>query len=137
MTMKKVRVFIEQGTDGSYNAYLPDEDSLDYGLMGEGATIEETIADFNAVYEGMKEMYAEQGKAFEEVELVFSYDVPSFLAYYKGRLTLKGLQSLTGISQPQLSQYISGYRHPSKKTAAKIETALHSFANELSQVHFV
>lgn len=135
--MKKVRVLIEQGPKGDYNACMPDDDGLDYGIMGEGNTIEETIADFKAVYQGMKEYYAKHGETFEEVEFEFVYDVPSFLAYYKGLLTLTGLQQLTGISQPQLSQYISGYRRPSKRTAEKIETALHSFANELSQVHFV
>lgn len=134
---KQVRVFIEQGADGTYSAYLPDDDALDYGLTGEGTTIEETMADFKAVYEGMKEFYAEQGKPFEEVEFKFFYDIPSFLSYYKGRITLTGLQSLTGISQPQLSQYISGYRRPSKKTVAKIQKALNSFGNELSQVRFI
>lgn len=135
--MKKIRVIIEQGPKGDYNACMPDDDTLDYGIMGEGSTIDETIADFMAVYQGMKEYYAKHGEPFEEVEFEFAYDVPSFLSYYKGILTLTGLQQLTGISQPQLSQYISGYRRPSKKTAARIETALHSFAHELSQVHFV
>lgn len=135
--MKKIRVFIEQGAKGDYSAYMPDDDGLDYGITGEGATIEETIADFKAVYEGMKELYREQGRPFEEADFVFSYDVPSFLSYYKGRLTLTGLQSLTGISQSQLSQYISGYRRPSRKTAEKIEAGLRAFAHELSQVHFV
>lgn len=134
--MKTIRVLIEKGPKGDYNACMPDDDNLDYGIMGEGNTIAETIADFKAVYEGMKEYYAKHGEPFEEVEFEFTYDVPSFLAYYKGLLTLTGLQRLTGISQPQLSQYISGYRHPSKKTAARIETALHTFANELNQVHF-
>ncbi len=134
---KKVRVFIEKGEDGDYCAYMPDDDGLDYGITGEGPTIDETINDFNSVYEGMKQYYAENQKPFEEVEFVYSYDLPSFLAYYKGRITLKGLQTLTGISQPQLSQYISGYRRPSRKTTEKIEKALHSFAEELNQVHFV
>lgn len=125
------------GVDGDYSAYMPDDDGLDYGLIGEGSTIDETKADFLACYEEMKAFYAEEGKHFEEVTFEFSYDVPSFLAYYKNRLTLSGLTLITGISQPQLSQYISGYRRPSKKTAAKIETALHEFGAELSKVHFV
>lgn len=135
--MKKVRVFIEQGPKGDYSAYMPDDDGLDYGITGEGKTIQETVDDFHAVYEGMKELFAEQGRAFEEVEFDISYDIPSFLAYYKKRLTLTGLGELTGISQPQLSQYISGYRKPSKKTSRKIEEALHSFGEELQQVHFI
>lgn len=135
--MKKVRVFIEMGADGSYGAYMPDDDGLNYGINGDGSTIDEAKADFMACYEEMKEYFAEEGMEFEEATFEFSYDVPSFLAYYKNRLTLSGLTLVTGISQPQLSQYISGYRRPSKRTAAKIENALHEFGAELSKVHFV
>ena len=70
------------------------------------------------------------------MEFDFSYDVPSFLAYYKGLLTLAGLSRVTGINQSQLSQYVSGYRRPSAKTTKKIESSLHSFGQELSQVNF-
>ena len=71
---KKVRVFIEKGDDGDYSAYMPDDDGLDYGITGEGSTIDETINDFKSVYEGMKQYYAENQKPFEEVEFVYSYD---------------------------------------------------------------
>ena len=135
-SMKRVKVFIEKGPKGDYSAYMPDDDGLDYGLIGEGSSIEETIADFKAVYEDMKALYAEEGKHFEEVEFDCSYDVPSFLAYYKGLLTLAGLSRVTGINQSQLSQYVSGYRRPSAKTTKKIESSLHSFGQELSQVNF-
>lgn len=37
----------------------------------------------------------------------------------------------------QLSQYISGYRTPSPKTTEKIQTALHAFGKELSQLQLV
>ena len=70
--MKKVRVSIETGSKGDYNAYMPDDDGLDYGIIGEGNTIEETIEDFYATYEEMKEYYTQEGKHFEEVEFVFS-----------------------------------------------------------------
>ena len=68
-SMKRVKVFIEKGPKGDYSAYMPDDDGLDYGLIGEGSSIEETIADFKAVYEDMKALYAEEGKHFEEVGL--------------------------------------------------------------------
>ena len=99
--------------------------------------ITETIADFHAAYEEMKAYYREAGEAFEEVEFDFSYDVPSFLNYYKGLLTLAGLGRITGINERQLSQYVSGYRNPSAKTTKKIEDALHNFGSELQQVRFV
>ena len=122
--MKKVRVFIERGRDGGYGAYMPDDNGLSYGVSGVGDTVAEVVDDFNAAYEEMKEYYAEEGKPFEEVEFAFSYDVPSFLQYYKGLLTLAGLSHITGVAQGQLSHYVTGRRHPSVKTVEKIQKAL-------------
>lgn len=135
--MKTVRVFIERGKDGSYGAYMPDENNLTYGVIGDGDTAAAAIADFKAVYEEMKHAYQKAGRPFEEVEFAFSYDLPSFLVYYADLISYKGLAKLTGISAAQLSQYISGYRTPSPKTTQKIQTALHAFGNELSQLKLV
>ena len=45
--MKKVRVFIERASDGSYSAYMPDDNNLSYGIIGTGMSIDETISDFH------------------------------------------------------------------------------------------
>lgn len=135
--MKTVRVFIERGKDGSYGAYMPDENNLSYGVIGDGDTAAAAIADFKAVYEDMKESYQKEGRPFEEVDFAFSYDLPSFLVYYADLISYKGLSKLTGIAPAQLSQYISGYRNPSPKTTQKIQSALNSFGNELSQLQLV
>lgn len=135
--MKTVRVFIERGKDGSYGAYMPDENNLSYGVIGDGDTAAAAIADFKAVYEDMKESYQKEDRPFEEVDFVFSYDLPSFLVYYADLISYKGLSKLTGIAPAQLSQYISGYRNPSPKTTQKIQSALNSFGNELSQLQLV
>ena len=73
--MKKVRVFIEKSEYG-YSAYM-DDSPLDYGCIGEGKTVEETIADFQSAYDEMREHYKEKGKEFEEVELEFLLDTES------------------------------------------------------------
>ena len=135
--MKKVRVFIERGNDGTFSAYMPDDNGLDWSVIGDGNTIPDAIADFREAYEELKAYYEETGQTFEEVDFDFSYDVPSFLNYYKGVLTLAGLGRITGINERQLSQYVSGYRNPSVKTTKKIEAALHTFGSELQQVRFV
>ncbi len=135
--MKKVRVFIERGNDGSYGAYMPDDDGLDYGIIGDGQSAAEAIEDFKASYQDMKKSFEKEGRFFEEVEFEYSYDIPSFLTYYTKYLSYQGLAKLAGISAAQLSQYIKGYRHPSEKTTKKIEDALHRLAQELSQVHFI
>jgi predicted RNase H-like HicB family nuclease len=135
--MKTVRVFIERGKDGSYGAYMPDDNNLTYGVIGEGDTAAEAIADFKNVYEAMKASARAEGEPFEEVNFTFSYDLPSFLLYYADLISYKGLSKLTGISSAQISQYISGYRTPSPKTTAKIQAALNSFGNELSNLQLV
>lgn len=135
--MKKVRVFIERGSDGDYSAYMPDDNKLSYGIIGTGHTAKETIKDFHDAYEGMREYYTQESKPFEEVSFEFSYDIPSFLAYYSNSLSLAGLERITGIAQGQLSHYVNGRRNPSKRTAEKIQEALHKFGNELSNVQFV
>lgn len=135
--MRTVRVFIERGKDGTFGAYMPDDNNLSYGIIGDGATAAAAIEDFKAEYEDMKAFFMEEGKPFEEVNFAFSYDLPSFLVYYADLISYKGLAKLTGVSAAQLSQYISGYRTPSPKTTEKIQTALHAFGKELSQLQLV
>lgn len=135
--MKSVRVFIERGKDGTFGAYMPDDNNLSYGVIGEGQSACEAIADFKAVYEDMKAAAIAENRPFEDVVFSFSYDLPSFLVYYADLISYKGLARLTGIAPAQLSQYVSGYRKPSAKTTAKIQKALHEFGNELSQLQLV
>lgn len=135
--MKTVRVFIERGKDGTFGAYMPDDNNLPYGVIGDGATAAEAVRDFITEYEDVKAFFKEEGKPFEEVEFTFLYDLPSFLVYYADLITYKGLAKLTGISASQLSQYVSGYRKPSPRTTAKIQTALNAFGNELSRLQLV
>lgn len=132
--MIQAKVFICRESDGSYSCYVDDKAPINYGLVGEGKTVAEAIADWNGTYEAMKQGYAEDGREFVEAEFSFTYDVPSFLSYYGGLITFKGLAKLTGISAAQLSQYATGYRNPSPKTVAKIQDGLHSLANDLNQV---
>lgn len=132
----KVEVIIERGSDGTYSAYI-GSDNVPFGLIGDGKTVQETIADFLNSAEEMKEYYKEQGKEFPEMEWKFKYDVASFLQYYAFAFTLAGLERITGVNQGQLSHYINGVRKPSPKTIQKIESRLHDFAKEIGQVNFV
>jgi predicted RNase H-like HicB family nuclease len=134
----KVRVFIERGKDGTYSAYMPDNDNLPFSLMGDGATVQEAKADFLKANDEMKDLFTERGLKFpDDLEFEFSLDVPSFLAYYEGILSLSGLQKVTGVAQGQLSHYVTGHRNPSKKTVAKIQNALHAFGKDLSNVNLL
>ena len=134
----KLNVVIEKGNDGTFDAVLEYSDKITFGLLGQGDTVENAIADFYNTYNEMKQLYADEGRDFpDDLEFIFKYDIQSFLQFYKGKLTLAGLEHITGINQVQLSQYVNGYRHPSRRTTEKIEKRLHSFGNELSKVQFV
>lgn len=132
--MKHINVFIEKSSYG-YSAYMEDN-NLDYGLFGEGKTVEEAIDDFNKSYIGMREYYESQGKAFEEIEYEFFYDTASFLQEYSKAFSLAGLERITGVSQTQLGHYLHGRSKPSRKTIDKIEKGVQAFARNLTAVRF-
>lgn len=132
--MKKVKVFIEKSSFG-FSAYM-DDTPLDYGCIGEGKTVAQTIEDFKDSYNEIKEYSAAQREPFEEVEFEFYYDTASFLEEYVKAFSLAGLERITGVNQTQLGHYLHGRRKPSKKVIDKIEAGVQAFARELTAVHF-
>ena len=130
MSSKKINVVIERGIDGSFSAYIAD-DNCEFGCIGEGKSVEETKADFMKAVGEMQEVYAEEGSKFPDVEFDFIYDMASFLNYYAYAFSLAGLARITGVNQGQLSHYVTGRRRPSKSTVEKIEQSLH----DLSLIH--
>ena len=136
--MNKVKAFIERGSDGTYGVYVDlKDDTLNYGIHGDGSTVGEAIEDFKAGYLEMQNLYKEMGKYFVDAEFEFHYDTSSFLGYYTNYFSLAGLSRMTGIHQGQLSHYVTGHRKPSRQTIQKIDNAIHAFAKNLSQVQFV
>ena len=136
--MNKVKAFIERGNDGTYGVYVDLADNTsNYGIHGDGKTVDEAIEDFNTSYDDMKSYLTQKGKKFVEAEFDFVYDIASFLAYYGNILSLAGMERLTGVNQGQLSHYVTGRRKPSKRTVEKIEKKLQAFGKELNQVQFI
>lgn len=133
--MKKVKVYVEKGVD-EFSAYM-DDTPLSYSCIGTGSTVDEAITDFRKAYDEMREYYNSVGKHFEEVELEFFYDIPSFLKEYAYAFSLAGLERITGVNQKQLGHYISGFRKPTEKTIRKIEDAIHRFSQHLNAVRFI
>ncbi len=133
----KVVVIIERGTDGTYSAYI-ENNNLPFGVIGDGNTVAETIADFQTALNDMRDYYLQIGKEFPQgLQFEYKYDTASFLQHYAYAFTLAGLERITGVNQRQLSHYINGIRKPSKSTREKIEQRLHDFGNEISAVRFV
>ena len=135
--MITVKAFIERANSGKYSVYSDGDDSrLEYGLIGEGATVEEAKVDFAGCYEDMRKSYKQQGKMFVEANFVFEFDTASFLNYYSKTLSLAGLSRITGLNQQQLSHYATGRKRPRPETVHRIEYSLQNLSKELSQVRF-
>lgn len=134
--VRKVKAIIERANDGTYSVYM-DADDMDYMVTGTGQTAEEAIKVFRGGYEDTKKYYEKEGKAFEEVDFDFVYDMASFLSYFSKAFSLAGLSRITGINKGQLSHYMTGHRTPSHNTVEKIQRSVQAFAKDLSQVNFI
>ena len=132
--MKKVKVYIEMA-DCGYSAYMQKND-LDYGLIGEGASVKECVQDFMNTYGALKIHFDSEGRPFEEAQFEFYYDTASFLEEYSKTFSLAGLERITGVNQTQLGHYLHGRRKPTRKTIERIQEGVKTFAENLIAIQF-
>lgn len=124
----KTIVIIEMNSDGSYTA-VPKHD-FEIGFFGEGKSVEEAIVDLdNSFQEARKHL-----PTLPDMEWDLRFDTASFLQYFSGRLSLAGLQTITGINRKQLSHYVTGHSRPSAATVRKIQAGIDKFSQQLSRV---
>lgn len=73
--MNKVKAFIEKTVDSSYSVYIDlEDDTLNYGIIGEGDTVEMAKKDFKQSYIAMKTLHKKEGKEFQEAIFKFLYN---------------------------------------------------------------
>jgi len=130
--MNTIKIIIEKSSD-HYSAYADNCD----GIYGAGNTVEEAKEN---VLEGLR-LLIESRPANQlpemlkgEYEIVYGFDVQSFLKYYEGIFSKPALQKITGINQKQLHHYASGLKKPRQAQREKIGRALHSLGRELMAV---
>ena len=130
MKKRSVTARVECNKNGFYTVYVVED--LPFGIIGEGHSADEAKSDFLKVYDTMRKMHQERTGKDCQIDFEFLYDASAFLQHYKGMLTLVGLARVTGINKNQLSQYVCGVRHPSKRTQDRIKVSVQKFADELS-----
>lgn len=131
MNAQKVTAVIERGNDGLFSVYVDDEKG--YGFHGFGKTAEEAKEDFYDAYHEFKE----NGWCKNDLLFDFVYDTASFLQLFKDKVSLTGLQTITGINRKQLNHYVTGVSRPSPKTVQRIRTGLKEFSKELDSIVLV
>ena len=125
--MVNVTAIIERASDGGFATYML-ESFEKFGAHGFGNTAEEAKEDLFVAIEEFREML---GDDVPQMNITFKYDITSFLAEYRDKFGLSGLQIITGLKRKRLQEYLSGERHPSPKTVRKIEQGVHDFASKL------
>ena len=115
-------------SNGSYTAVPQHNKKI--GFFGMGKTVEEALSDLDNSYNEAKELTPQ----LPEMKWDLRFDTASFLQYYNDKLSLAGLQVITGINRKQLSHYVTGHSKPSKKTVNKIQYGINSFAKQLSKI---
>ena len=78
--IRKVRVFIERAKDGSYRAYMPDNNNLAYGVIWEGSSAEAAKEDLLAVYEAMISPWKKRDK--REAGILRTWNLASLSTFH-------------------------------------------------------
>ena len=105
------------------------------GIYGQGETVQETkdsIMDGIKAYKKYNEVIPEELEG--DIEIEWTYDIPSLLQYYSGIFSKPALEKLTGINQKQFFHYASGMVKPRPAQRKKISEALHKLGAELMTV---
>lgn len=130
--MKQVKVIIGRVNEGTYvYSAVMDAPEVPFGLNGTGRSVQEAKDDLVEAYGEIKEIMAQNGESYEELQFNYSYDVASFLNYYAYALSLAGLERISGINQRQLSHYINGSSTPRKSTVERFRKKIEAFARDL------
>lgn len=110
------------------------------GIYASGDTIEECKKDIQTAITLIKQeqpqsQWPEPLKHPYTIE--WHYDTQSLLLHYGTLLSLSGLERITGIHQKQLWAYMHGRSTPRKAQKDRIQSAIHTFGTELSNVHLI
>lgn len=125
----KVLAIVERGKGkGNFSCFVPE--SIDnYGLSGFGRSSREAMEDIKVTVKEYKEMAAEEGKTFPDIEFDFRFDVGSFFDYYP--IDVTAFAKYIGMNASVLRQYVTGLRVPKKEQIAKIREGIDKISRDL------
>lgn len=69
--MAEVKAYISREKNGTYSIFVDDDAPINYGLIGEGKSVSEAIAEWNSMYNAMKESYEKDNMPFVEADFKF------------------------------------------------------------------
>ena len=130
--MKKCEAHVESNGAGWYSVYC--NENFPFGVLGEGATIEEAERDFLAVFNEMRANYKERTGENVEATFTFVKDISAVLQECKAYISFAYLAQITGISKVMLSQYACGTRKPKATQRERIVGGIHQIGQTCLQI---
>lgn len=133
----KIKAIIEQGNSG-FDITLEYNESVPFGLLGQGKTVEDAKADFENSYREMVDLMNRKNIKYPSLEIEYTYsDIITFIKSVSSTFTMSGLSKITGINRKQLGHYVQGVSKPRPATAIHIQNSISAYIKELSSVRFV
>lgn len=126
--VEKLKIIIEYNGE-NYKFYADKIDSL----CGYANTVQA------AKQSALKEIDVFKSSELESIpsilqndyELIFKYDIVSFLNLYHAIFTNAAFERMTGINQKQISHYAKSLKKPRKAQVKRFEVAIHILSKEL------
>ena len=119
---RKDTVVVETGKDLFSCFMAKDSGDLDFGICGDGKTVQAAIDDFYLCRDEMKQFFEEQGKEFPNLEFHFVFDVGAFFNYYP--LSISAFARYIDMNASLLRQYAAGIKTPRGKSLEKIRNGI-------------
>jgi predicted RNase H-like HicB family nuclease len=131
--MKKILIIVERGDDGFYSVYSPNTEFT--VLNGQGATVEDAIADMKQALQETIESYNESDEELPaeisgNIEFEYKYDVASLFNHFD-EINLSSFARKIGLNESLLRKYKNGLAFASEKQCRKIEAGLHRLGQSL------
>lgn len=121
--------------DNGYYQISSEEEIGPHGLGGYGYSVAEAKEDFFKSIAEAKEMIAEETGVlpveFEDIEVEFRYDLPSFFNYFDW-INVSAFAKKSGINESKMRAYKSGLAFASERTMERICATIKAIGAELS-----
>lgn len=127
--MEKVTVIVERGKGKRNFSCFSVESVNKFGFGGFGGTSREAMEDCKVSLQEAKEMSAEKGETFPDVEFDFRFDVGAFFDYYP--IDVTAFAKYIGMNASVLRQYVTGLREPKKDTILRIRKGIDTLSRDL------
>lgn len=129
----KITAIVEQN-ENKYFMISSESEICDCILGGYGYSVKEAKDDFMKCIEEMREISLADGKDFpENIEVEFTYDIPSFFNFFDF-INISKFAAKAGINESKMRQYKVGKAFASEATTRKIIDTITQITTELQAV---